>query len=157
MAAYGKAALLAVELLKSKTCESPEDAWRLAVAEMFAHSQSAQSKGCPRGTFLGLCSSGAIEGIPAGNYTRSTKNKHYGLRALAILRRSPFLANDESALWEKVIAGKTKVPNCQMEIVTSLWNSGLFNGEPMPPSPSLHRTCAKSGAGTVDSNVNPYE
>lgn len=30
MAAYGKAALRAVELLKLRTCEGPEDAWRLA-------------------------------------------------------------------------------------------------------------------------------
>jgi len=127
MAAYGNAALRAVELLKRRTCESPKDAWRLAASEVFAHSPSAQAKVCPRGTFLGLCSSGAVEGVPAGNYTRSEKNKLYGLRALEILRRSPALANDENTLWAKVIDGETKVPNYQMEVVTSLWKNGLLS------------------------------
>ena len=124
---YGNVALRAVGLLKRRTCESPEDAWRLAASEVFAHRPSAQAKACPRGTFLGLCSSGAVEGVPAGNYTRSAKNKLYGLRALGILRKSPALANDENALWAKVIDGETKVPNHQMKVVTSLWKNGLLS------------------------------
>jgi hypothetical protein len=127
MAAYGNVALRSVELLKRRACESPEDAWRIAASEVFAHSQSAQAKACPRGTFLGLCSSGAVEGVLAGNYTRSAKNKLYGLRALEILRRSPALANDEIALWAKVTDGETKVPNCQMEVVAALWKNGLLS------------------------------
>lgn len=127
MAAYGNAALRAVELLQRRACNRPEDAWRLAVGEVFAHSPSAQAKGCPRGTFLGLCSAGEIEGVPPGNYTRSAKNMSYGLRAVQLLRKSPSLANDEGTLWKNVISGESKVHNYQMEVVTSLWKSGLIS------------------------------
>ena len=126
MAAYGRVALRAVALLRQGTCSAPEDAWRTAVAEIYAHSPSSQTKGCPRGTFLGLCGSGVIKGIPAGNYTRSAKNKHYGLRALELLRANPSLANDQASLWERVTSGAPIKANYQMEVVASLWNNGFL-------------------------------
>jgi hypothetical protein len=125
MSAYGKAALRAVELLRRGACDMPQDAWRAAVSEEFSHSASARAKGCPRSAFLGLCSSGAISGVPAGDYTRSKKNKHYALRALEILQASPQLADDQVALWAEVAGGGNKTPNHQMQVVTSLW----FNGD----------------------------
>lgn len=126
MAAYGRAALRAVDLLHRGTYSAPADAWRVAVAEVYAHSLSSQAKGCPRGKFLGLCGSGAIEGVSAGDYTRSAKNKYYGLRALELLRANPSLANYEASLWESVTSGAAIKSNYQMEVVTSLWNSGLL-------------------------------
>ena len=125
MSAYGKAALRAVELLRRGAFDMPQDAWKAAVSEQYSHSTSAQAKGCPRSAFLGLCSSGAISGVPAGDYTRSKKNKNYALRAVEILQDAPLLANNHADLWAEVIGGAHKTANHQMEIVTSLW----FNGD----------------------------
>lgn len=98
----------------------------IAVQDVFPNSQSSQEKGCPKGTFLGICGSGKVFGIPGGEYTRSEKNKLYGLKALEILRASPTLAEDELALWKRVMAGEEKAPNSQMDVVISLWKAGLL-------------------------------
>lgn len=134
MSAYGKAALRAAELLRRGAFDMPQDAWRAAISEQYSHSASAQAKGCPRSAFLGLCSSGAISGVPAGDYTRSKKNKYYALRAVEILQAPPLLANNHADLWAEVIGAAHKTPNHQMEIVTSLWLSGHLVGSPDPNS-----------------------
>lgn len=125
MGKYGEAAVKAVRTYTNGRAGSIMDAWDIAVAETFPESQSSQVKGCPRGTFLGICESGIVFGIPAGQYTNSAKNKAYGLKAVAILRRNPHAASDEAALWKQVIGAETKVANCQMDVVTSLWKNGL--------------------------------
>ena len=127
MGKYGMAAVNAVRAYASGKVRSAESAWNVAVLDVFPNSQSSQVKGCPKGTFLGLCESGKIVGIPDGEYTRSKKNKLYGLKALELLRISPILADDESALWKRVMAGQDKVPNHQMDVVVSLWKAGLIN------------------------------
>lgn len=124
MARYGEAALRAVQLLHDGSRRSPVDAWNAAMIEVFPNSKSSQSKGCPRGTFLGLCGSGFVAGVSAGDYTRSKKNKGYALRAIKLLRANPRLTSDEAGLWNAVISGETKVPNHQMEVVISLWIEG---------------------------------
>ena len=129
MGKYGLAAVNAVRAYTAGQARNATDAWDIAVRELFPNSQSSQVKGCPRGTFLGICGSGKIVGIPSGEYTRSQKNKMYGLNALEILRVSPSLADDESALWGRVMAGEEKVPNHQMDVVLSLWKAGLVNSK----------------------------
>jgi hypothetical protein len=129
MGKYGMAAVNAVHAYTAGKARNAEDAWDIAVRDVFPNSQSSQVKSCPRGTFLGICESGKIVGIPGGVYTKSLKNKLYGLMALKILCVSPGLADDESQLWERVMAGEVKAPNHQMDVVVSLWKAGLVNSK----------------------------
>jgi hypothetical protein len=126
MGKYGSAAVKAVRTYVNGRAGSIMDAWEFAVSEIFPDSASSQVKGCPRGTFLGICESGAVAGIPAGEYTKSAKNKAYGLNAVAFLRINPHYASDEAGLWKHVIGAEIKVANHQMDVVTSLWKNGLI-------------------------------
>lgn len=125
MGKYGEAAIKAVRIIKEGNTTSVVDAWNRSVAEIFPHSESSQIKSCPRGTFLGLCESGMVVGIPAGEYTKSRDNKAYALKAVNFLRLDPMLVNDESVLWRKVIGNDEKRANSQMDVVISLWRNGL--------------------------------
>lgn len=125
MAGYGDVALKAVALISREDKLTPATAWDAAVAEAFPHSKSAQEKGCPRSTFLGLCESGRLKGVPPGRYTRSSKNKAYALLALDVLKRDPALAGDLKLLWNTVLSGDTKHPNHQMLVVVALWTENL--------------------------------
>lgn len=127
MGKYGVAAIAAVRAYTEGKAATVEDAWAVAVQEIFPNSPSSQAKSCPRGTFLGICESGKIIGIPSGEYTRSQKNKIYGLKALELLHATPSLADDEATLWKLVLAGQSKAPNHQMEVTSSLWKAGLVN------------------------------
>ncbi|TFW17103.1 DUF6979 family protein [Duganella callida] len=127
MGKYGSAAVNAVRAYSSGRASSAIDAWNIAVCDTFPNSPSSQEKSCPKGTFLGICGSGNVVGIPSGEYTTSEKNRRYGLRALEILSESPGLAEDELALWKRVMAGEDKKPNSQMDVVISLWKAGLVN------------------------------
>ena len=120
MGGYGKTALMAVELVLSQEVDDPREAWDIAVKKIF-NSEYSWKKGCPKSTFLGLCEEGLIKGISGGNYTNSTKNKSYALKALQILKEKPSLVTDEIALWNEVISGKNKSYNQQMDVVISLW------------------------------------
>lgn len=126
MANYGKAALRAVELIRLRITTSPEEAWGIATDEIFSKPE-ARKKPCPRCTFLGLCESGLVAGVPPGNYTKSIKNKAYGLRALDHLRQTPALASDIETLWMRVVSGAKKSRNGQMEVVIALWKSGFLS------------------------------
>jgi hypothetical protein len=128
MGKYGSAAVMAAKLYQEGSASSPNKAWELAVTNTFPSSKSSQAKGCPRGAFLGLCESGAVLGIPEGNYSRSQKNKTYALKALALIKAEPGLSLDEQVLWARVMEGEVKVPNHQMDVVSSLWNAGLVCG-----------------------------
>lgn len=122
MGKYGRAAESAAELLSRKAVQ-PRDAWNTAVARIFPDSPSSRAKGCPRDSFLGLCSIGAIAGVQAGNYTRSVKNMSYVSRALRALRSNPALIENEDRLWEIATNGVKKVPNHQIEVLTALWRT----------------------------------
>jgi hypothetical protein len=123
---YGNAAVLAVEFFSIGMAKTPMDAWDQAVAAYFPHSKSAREKSCPRAAFLGLCETGAVKHIPAGTYTTSQKNKQYALNALSLLENDESLRDDKNMLWSKVLNGKPRQPNEQMDVVVSLWNAKMI-------------------------------
>jgi hypothetical protein len=118
---YGDAALNAAGMTDVK---DPRSKWLLSVKEIFPNSLSSQKKGCPRGAFLGLCEDGLVKGIPLGSYTTSRDNKAYAIRAVQLLH-SGFSPESASELWKRVMDGRRKVHNSQMDVVLALWNAGL--------------------------------
>ena len=123
MTSYGTAAVNAAHLLRDRAVSGPLEAWARAVSGM---PKSCRVKSCPKGTFLGLCEEGLVRGIPRGTYTRSEKNKRYGVRAVQILRSHSAVAWSAAELWSAVQAGVHKEYNDQMDIVLALWNAGLI-------------------------------
>jgi len=125
MAKYGKIAVQAVRLYTNGKASSIVDAWEIVARETLS-TESTQRKSCPRTTFLGVCESGIVVGVPAGEYnTMLTSNKQYGMKAIALLRRNPQFANDQTLLWEKIGNAAIK-PNSQMDVITALWANGLI-------------------------------
>jgi len=127
-AKYGDTAVLATDIVLSGNITPPAEAWRLAVTEICQHSPSSQKNGSPKGAFLGLCEAGLIKAIPAGSYSKSVHNqaKGYALRAFSLLSSDPALAGDRKTLWQKVMDGKVKRHNGQMDVVLALWQHGLL-------------------------------
>ncbi|MFO0798324.1 MAG: hypothetical protein U0804_12675 [Gemmataceae bacterium] len=123
---YATAALNAARMCGKSGKLSPVDAWDRATTKLFGSGTTGQMKGCPRDAFLGLCGEGQVRGIPPGQYTRSKKNKTYALKAVELLAIKPELADEPGALWEVVMAGEDKNPNCQMDVVAALWREGLI-------------------------------
>jgi hypothetical protein len=121
VAKYGRAALMATKLLRTREALSPRAAWLKSVRRIFPDSPSSQEKGCPRGAYLGLCEEGLVRGVPPGRYTGSRLNKLYAVRAAKVLRGRPSLADNEDALWRVATRGDWKTPNNQMEVVIALW------------------------------------
>ena len=129
MGKYGKASVMALNLLQSNKTISPIEAWEHAIKQIYPDSPSARSKGCPKSTFLGICETGLIDGIKPDHYTRSIKNKSYALNALALLKTDPSLINDEKLLWQKVINNKEKKYNQQMDVVIALWTGNFIKSK----------------------------
>jgi hypothetical protein len=130
MGNYGEASIKAVELYITGQVKSPEEAWERATTEKCGKGTSSQKKTCPKEAFLGLCEEGLIKGIPRGDYTNSEDNKRYALDAVAVLKQNPALAKSQIGLWRKVMRGEPKTHNQQMDVVISLWNSGLLFARP---------------------------
>jgi hypothetical protein len=127
MGKYGQAAIDAVSRLNTNSLVTPRDAWNQATIEIFGKGTSSQLKGCPRSAFLGLCEEGYIKGVAPGNYhLKSTKNKEYGIKAVALIKKDPSLVHDVNQLWDKVVEGEGKAHNSQMDIVVTLWNNRLL-------------------------------
>jgi hypothetical protein len=120
---YGEAALMAARGSSAKT--NPVARWESAMETLYPTSPTARKKGCPRGAFLGLCEEGLVKGIPAGNYTASTDNKAYALRAAALLTKGT-RSWSISELWRAVTNDPEKTHNSQMDIVLALWKNGLI-------------------------------
>jgi hypothetical protein len=119
MDTFGKAAVRAKQLIL-KSAQSPEKAWESAIAE-FTKSALMQTKGCPKGAFLGLCEAGVIAGIPAGRYGAPVPNPNgqYALEAWQKLQREPKLSENKKKLWDTLKAPKNE--NGQMDVVVWLW------------------------------------
>ena len=123
MGQYGRVAVLARELYITGKAPTPREAWVQAAARIIS-SASSREKCCPRDAFLGLCAAGLIDGIPAGDYTRSEDNKRYATTAAAALKSRPLLAANKSLLWAEVAGDKRA--NSQMDVVVALWNNKLL-------------------------------
>ncbi|APZ47800.1 hypothetical protein BW723_16515 [Polaribacter reichenbachii] len=94
-------------------------------AKEFFTTKSPQEKGCPKGTFLGLCETGLVRGIPKGNYTKSVKNKEYALKAVEILKQHKHKNITPKELWLALDLGD-KRSNSQMDVVLALWENDLI-------------------------------
>lgn len=127
MAQYGEVAVLAVRLVRRGDVPSPVDAWHAAARDRIQSSEGSRRKSCPRDAFLGLCEAGLVAGVPAGQYTRSRKNKTYALEVVRLLIRD---AERRSAgpreLWDDVMDGARNRPKGQMDVVLALWTAGLI-------------------------------
>jgi hypothetical protein len=88
--------------------------------------KSMRKKSCPKSVFLGFCDEGLVPGVNPGRYTRSIKNKAYGLEGLGILRANPALKDYPKKLWELVMKGEKKRRNQQMDVVCALWIKGVI-------------------------------
>tara|TARA_R110002050_G_scaffold204522_4_gene340196 strand:+ start:124059 stop:124439 length:381 start_codon:yes stop_codon:yes gene_type:complete len=102
---------------------SPLDAWK-AACKKYAASKSAQDKGCPKSTFLGLCEEGYVKGIKKGKYTNSKINKSLGIEALEILMNNRNKEYSRRELWNNINVDKTH--NSQMDVVLALWDNDLI-------------------------------
>ena len=71
---YAQVAINTIYNVKT-TGNSPDYAWKLESERTFGKGTALAKKGCPKGTFLGLCEEGLIKDIPKGQYTKSIKNK----------------------------------------------------------------------------------
>jgi hypothetical protein len=120
---YGLTALTSVQNFKGSY--SIIEIWLRSAKEVFPLSKSSQEKGCPKGTFLGLCEEGLVKGIPKGNYTKSVKNKKYALKAIEILKQNTQTTFSPKELWEQLELGD-KRSNSQMDVVLALWENGLI-------------------------------
>ncbi|WP_218599211.1 hypothetical protein [Polaribacter sp. NJDZ03] len=120
---YGQTALKAAQNYKSSY--SITEIYARAAKEVF-ETKSSQEKGCPKGTFLGLCEEGLVKGIPRGNYTKSVKNKEYALQAIEILKWADNKTYTPKELWAELNLGD-KRSNSQMDVVLALWDAGLID------------------------------
>lgn len=124
---YGLAAIDAVNLMKNGIVENPRIAWEEALSKYCERGSFAWEKGCPRGTFLGLCEEGYIKGIPKGKYTNSKKNKAYGIEAVKALKKNPLFINDSIKLWQQIPNRTAQNQNGQLDVVIALWNEDMIN------------------------------
>jgi hypothetical protein len=93
------------------------------------YSKATKTKECPKETFLALCETGAVLGIPPGIYCRSEDNRKYALTALTILRKNCNYHYSPTELWQEVcqqLGILSKEHNQQMDIVLALWNEGFL-------------------------------
>ena len=121
MACFGCVAVVAAKLLENSI--DPCEAWNTA-CERFALSESMQKKGCPKNTFLGLCSEGWIKNVPKGYYTKSIKNKGYGIAAVKWLLAHKGLPQSPQSLWDAI--GHPCKHNQQMNVVLALWENNFI-------------------------------
>lgn len=135
MNGYGDIAVHATKLMQSGAFSSPGDAWLASARRAFPRAIASQEKGCPRGAYLGLCEEGLVRGVPKGSYTKSLDNKQYAIDAVRFLAQDPTLADSGMAdggaanLWRRVMRGRNKQPNSQMEVVLGLWTQDLIESD----------------------------
>jgi hypothetical protein len=124
---YGEAAIMAAQQGPAFNPD-PLARWESAMEKLYPTSSAARKKGCPRAAFLGLCEEGLVKGIPAGHYTKSSENKAYAVRAVALLLEGAQRWS-KSALWKAVTTEEVKQENGQIDVVLALWNKNLIVGK----------------------------
>lgn len=128
MRQYGQVAVRAARALQGSSMDS-RDAWKQA-ARAVIRSESSRDKGCPRGAFLGLAYTGAIEGVTGAYADDGGKNGLYARKAWKELVSSPGLASDPQGLWERVRSGGPVNQNGQLDVTLALWKAGLLRRDP---------------------------
>lgn len=126
MGQYGQAAVSAYrKIIKDGTRR--ESAWRQSIKAVTS-SNTSQTKGCPKNTFLGLCNLGLLVGVAKDTYAPPDENAKYAATAVNELRANPELAEDKNLLWEHVMVHfePGKKHNGQMDVVTALWEIGAI-------------------------------
>lgn len=123
---FGHNAVKAVELLHKGIVKSPQEAWKKAGNEILEKRVYVE-KGCPKSAFLGLCEEGLVKGVPAGRYTRSTRNKKYTIDGYNALKKNPSLRYDIKAFWDYVKPNETISHNYQLDVLVHLYESSLLN------------------------------
>ncbi|RFC35279.1 MAG: hypothetical protein DID92_2727744130 [Candidatus Nitrotoga sp. SPKER] len=126
---YGIAAVMAAQYCQSNAAIAPSFAWRFALAKLFTNSRLVRQELYPRCSFLGLCESGLIIGIPKGKYCSSIMYKGIATRAIFLLRTNSSLVDDELKLWQSVTRGAHIAPHQEMQVVIALWKAGLIKHE----------------------------
>ena len=121
MACFGCVAVVAAKLCENNI--DPCKAWDTA-CKKFSLSDSMQKKDCPKNTFLGLCSDGWIKNVPNGGYTKSVKNKSYGIAAVQWLIAHKDSPTSPAILWNAI--GHPCKHNQQMNVVVALWENNFI-------------------------------
>lgn len=122
----GIIALEATRIINESNEVTPRQAWLKTAKNYSPTSQSSQIKSCPMSTYLGLCEEGLVKGVPAGKYTRSSKNKAYALRAIKLIRQDPNLLDTPKELILAASYGKMQSLNGQIDVISALWKAGLI-------------------------------
>jgi hypothetical protein len=127
---YADVAVQAALTLRSGRPISAREAWDDAAVEVFPKSASMQSKGCPRTTFLTLCTSGAVKDLPAAGIVGVSENARHAKYCLALLARNPgYVAMPPRQLWNLVTNASGKAYNQQMHVILGLAKAGLLRLE----------------------------
>lgn len=125
---FGRTAVRATELMVAGKCGTATEAWKAAVASEFPGKKDAQKKSCPKAAFLGLCEEGLVGGVKAEECAAGAENKAYAIEAVRLLQREPDLAKaGQAELWRRVMNGRKKEHNHQMDVVLALWAQGLLD------------------------------
>jgi hypothetical protein len=134
---YGDLAVTVVNayLASSHRGSTCKDGLREIWSEEGERSKLSKAEDCPKSTFLGICSSGLVWGIPQIGYSRSVGNRLYGETAIKLLKAFPYLVSQSpEALWSMVrsILKASPAPdiaqthNYQMDVVLGLWRKGYI-------------------------------
>lgn len=127
MGKFGKAAARATELMVAGKCGAATEAWQVAVRSEFPGKVDAQRKSCPKAAYLGLCEEGLVVGVRGADCAAGAENKAYAIEAVHLLQGEPALADaGQAALWRRVMNGRKKEHNHQMDVVLTLWVQGLI-------------------------------
>ena|ERR1039457_114825 len=92
MGKYGETAVRAVRLYANGKASSIVDVWEIVARETLT-TESTQKKPCPRSTFLGVCESGIVVGVPAGG----VQSKPEAALGNALAANVPFLLQCKSS------------------------------------------------------------
>jgi hypothetical protein len=122
---YGMAAIKAIQKINKHNDISPVEAWEQATYDIFGEG-SAQKKGCPKATFLGICETGLVKGVEQGEYTNSKKNKAYAVKTLKYLQENRNVNINKKDIWNYVTGNNNISHNSQIDVVLALFQENLL-------------------------------